>query len=224
MSTEHAESEHRVLVIDDEQDTVEMVLRILRGHYRAVGCNSATEALEWLEAERFDAVLVDQRLGDGTGTAVLSRCAALHPLCRRIAMSGQAELGDLLAAINVAHVSRFVMKPFTPDGLLTVMADVMAEYRAERTALERMLVDRSAQAGEKQLVAPRRGGRRTRGPAGPPTGRPAPSSRASRRRIRRRWSTCSIPISSSCSPRSSPTGCSTTRSRASGGPSWSSGW
>lgn len=168
MSAERREIEHRVLVLDDEQDTVEMILRILRGHYRAIGSNSAAEAVEWLEAERFDAVLVDQRLRDGTGTAVLSRCAALHPLCRRVAMSGQAEMGDLLAAINVAHVSRFVMKPFTSDGLLGVMADVMQEYEAERAALERLLIEHSAHAGEKWLVAPRRGGRRTRG-----RGRPA---------------------------------------------------
>lgn len=167
MSGERPELAHRVLVLDDEQDTVELVLRILRGHYRAIGASSAAEAVEWLEQERFDAVLVDQRLRDGTGTAVLSRCAALHPLCRRIAMSGQAELGDLLAAINVAKVSRFVMKPFTPEGLLAVMAEVMAEYEAERRDLEQLLVER-AQAGEKYLVTPRRGGRRTRG-----RGRPA---------------------------------------------------
>ena len=162
------ENEHRVLVVDDEQDTVEMVLRILRGRYRAIGSNSATEASELLESERFDAVLVDQRLKDGTGTAVLSRCAVLHPLCRRIAMSGQAEMGDLLAAINVAHVSRFVMKPFSPDSLLAVMSDVMREYEAERAELEKLLIEHGAHAGAKQLVAPRRGGRRSRG-----RGRPA---------------------------------------------------
>ncbi|HEU5061012.1 MAG TPA: response regulator [Kofleriaceae bacterium] len=160
--------EHRVLVVDDEQDTVEMVLRILRGHYRAVGSNTAAEALEWLEGERFDAVLVDQRLRDGTGTAVLSRCSMLHPLCRRIAMSGQPEMGDLLAAINVAHVSRFLMKPFSGDGLLAMMADVMREYEAERAELEKLLIEHSTHVGAKQLVAPRRGGRRTRG-----RGRPA---------------------------------------------------
>jgi CheY-like chemotaxis protein len=158
----------RVLVLDDEQDTVELVLRILRGHYRAVGSSSAHEALELLEQERFDAVLVDQRLRDGTGTAVLSRCAALHPLCRRVAMSGQAEMGDLLAAINVAKVSRFVLKPFSPESLLAVMREVMAEYEAERRDLEKLLVERSEKAGEKYLVSPRRGGRRTRG-----RGRPA---------------------------------------------------
>jgi CheY-like chemotaxis protein len=168
MSEERPAVLHRVLVLDDEQDAVEMVLRILRGRYRAVGTSSASEALEWLEQERFDAMLVDQRLRDGTGTAVLSRCAALHPLCRRIAMSGHAEMGDLLAAINVAKVSRFIMKPLSPEGLVAVMAEVMAEYEAERAELERLLVERGVQAGERQLVAPRRGGRRTRG-----RGRPA---------------------------------------------------
>jgi len=159
---------HRVLVLDDEQDTVEMVLRILRGHYRAIGSMSAVDALELLESERFDAVLVDQRLRDGTGTAVLSRCSMLHPLCRRIAMSGQPEMGDLLAAINVAHVSRFLMKPFTGESLLAVMADVMQEYEAERAELEKLLIEHGAHSGARQLVAPRRGGRRTRG-----RGRPA---------------------------------------------------
>ncbi len=168
MTAERPEMAHRVLVLDDEQDTVEMVLRILRGHYRAVGSSSASEALEWLEQERFDAVLVDQRLKDGTGTAVLSRCATLHPLCRRVAMSGQAEMGDLLAAINVAKVSRFVMKPFSPESLLAVMGEVMAEYEAERRDLEKLLIERSEKAGQKYLVSPRRGGRRTRG-----RGRPA---------------------------------------------------
>jgi CheY-like chemotaxis protein len=159
---------HRVLVLDDEQDMVEMILRMLRGRYRAVGSTSAAEVLELIEEQRFDAVLIDQRLRDGTGTAVLSRCAALHPLCRRIAMSGQAELGDLLAAINVAKVSRFILKPFSTETLLATLHEVMDEYEAERSQLERVLLERTARSGERHLVAPRRGGRRSRG-----RGRPA---------------------------------------------------
>ena len=86
-----------------------MVLRMVRGRYQAFGTTSATEALAWLERHRFDAVLVDHRLRDGTGTAILAGAAAVAPLCRRVAMSGQAEVGDLMAAINVGKVSRFVL-------------------------------------------------------------------------------------------------------------------
>ncbi|HTE56207.1 MAG TPA: response regulator [Kofleriaceae bacterium] len=159
---------YRVLVVDDEPDMVDMVMRMLRGRYHAVGSTTAGEALAMLEEERFDVALVDQRLSDGTGTSVLARCAQRSPLCRRIAMSGQAELGDLLAAINVAKVSRFLLKPFARDHLLEVLGEALAEYEAERAELERMLVARGAQAGERRQVGERRGGRRARGRGRPP--------------------------------------------------------
>jgi CheY-like chemotaxis protein len=166
---------HQILVVDDERDTVEMVLRMVRGRYEAFGTTSAAEALTWLEQHRFDAVLVDQRLRDGTGTSILARAAAVAPLCRRIAMSGQAELGDLLAAINVAKVSRFITKPFTREGLLDALATSLGEYTAEGAALESWLVARGVQAGEQVHVAERRGGRRSKRsrPAHWPGGQPS---------------------------------------------------
>jgi CheY-like chemotaxis protein len=169
---------YRVLVLDDERDMVDMVLRMVRGHYTAVGSTSASEALGMLEEERFDAALVDQRLSDGTGTSVLARCAQKSPLCRRIAMSGQAELGDLLAAINVAKVSRFLLKPFSRDHLLAILSEALAEYEAERAELERLLVARTERAGERQQVGDRRGGRRERGRGRPPHWPASPGVRA----------------------------------------------
>ena len=166
--TRRLDNPYRVLVLDDEPDMVEMVLRMLRGHHEAVGSTSAGEALEWLEEGRFDLVLVDQRLRDGTGTSVLARCAALTPLCRRVAMSGQAELGDLLAAINVAKVSRFLLKPFSQEALLSTLAGSLAEYEAERAQLERWLVQRCAAAGERMQVAAKQPGRRARSGRGRP--------------------------------------------------------
>ncbi|HUS67294.1 MAG TPA: response regulator [Kofleriaceae bacterium] len=158
---------HQLLVVDDERDAVEMVLRMVRGRYQAYGTTSAAEALAWLERHRFDAVLVDQRLRDGTGTSILARAAAVAPLCRRVAMSGQAEVGDLLAAINVGKVSRFVLKPFSREGLLEMLDLSLREYEAENIELERWLVARAVQGGERRLVTERRGGRRAR------RGRPA---------------------------------------------------
>ncbi len=159
---------YRVLVVDDEPDMVDMVMRMLRGHYRAIGSTSAAETMMLLEQQRFDAALIDQRLGDGTGTSLLARSAQLSPLCRRIAMSAQAQLGDLVAAVNVARVSRFLLKPFSREILLELLADALDEYEAERSELERFLLTRSARAGERRQVSERRGGRRARG-----RGRPA---------------------------------------------------
>jgi CheY-like chemotaxis protein len=167
-----------VLVLDDEPDMVDMVLRMMRGHHDAVGSTSAGEALAMIDDERFDAVLVDQRLSDGTGTSVLARCAQRSPLCRRIAMSGQAEPGDLLAAINIARVSRFLLKPFSREHMLATLAEALAEYEAERAELQRMLVARTALAGERRQVSERRGGRRARGRGRPSHWPASPGLRA----------------------------------------------
>jgi CheY-like chemotaxis protein len=159
---------YRVLVVDDEVGTIDMVARMLHGRYHAVGAQNAGDALVLVEEDRFDAAIVDQRLGDGTGTAVLAHCAEKSPLCRRIAMSGQATMGDLLAAINLARVSHYLSKPFSQDRLLAALSSAMAEYEAERAALERLLVARGAEAAAHHRVGERRGGRRSRG-----RGRPA---------------------------------------------------
>lgn len=165
----------RVLVLDDEQDMVEMMQRMLRGAFDVVATTRAAEAMGWLESESFDAVVVDQRLRDGTGTSVLARAAALSPLCRRIAISGHAEMGDLLAAINVGKVSRFVLKPLSRDALVGALRESLAEYAAERDELERYLVARGQQRGVRHHVGERRGGRRARG-RGRPSYWPASST------------------------------------------------
>jgi len=160
---------YRVLVVDDDPDTLDMVDRMLYGRYATVGVIGAAQALALAEHERFDAALVDQRLRDGTGTAVLAHCAERSPLCRRIAMSGDAEMGELLAAINIARVSRFLLKPFSQERLLATLSEAMGEYEAERAALERLLIARGAEAAARWRVGERRGGRRARGRGRPPT-------------------------------------------------------
>jgi CheY-like chemotaxis protein len=159
---------YRVLVVDHDADTVDMVAAMLSGGYHTVGAVGASAALQLLEDERFDAALVDQRLSDGTGSAVLAQCAERNPLCRRIAMSAESELGDLLAAINIARVSRFLVKPFSQGRLVATLAEAMAEYEAERAALQQQLLALGAEAGDRHRVAERRGGRRTRGRGRPP--------------------------------------------------------
>lgn len=159
---------YRVLVVDDDPDAVEMVDRMLHGRYVTVGAVGAAQALALAEQERFDAALVDQRLSDGTGTAVLAHCAERSPLCRRIVMSGEAELGELLAAINIARVSRFLLKPFSQERLLSILSEAMDEYEAERAALERLIIARGAEAAARWRVGERRGGRRARGRGRPP--------------------------------------------------------
>lgn len=127
---------HCVLVVDDEQDLVDMLVRMLRGRYRTLPATESAEALALFERELPDIVIVDQRLTDGTGTALLSRFAEINPMARRIAISGFADHADLLAAINVAKVSRYLLKPIKREVLVRTIEEVLREYERERAALE----------------------------------------------------------------------------------------
>jgi CheY-like chemotaxis protein len=129
----------RVLVVDDERDIVDFVERSLRQSYDCVGLTSAQQAMVLLEKEEFDVVLTDQRLRDGTGTALLAHAAQVCPLACRIAMSGDVQHGDLMAAINVARVSHYLTKPLKRETLLTAIGEALAVRKSEQEAVSRKL-------------------------------------------------------------------------------------
>lgn len=157
--TGRAEPAHCVLVVDDEPDLVDLLVRMLRRRYRTLTATDSSEALVLFERELPDVVIVDQRLTDGTGTALLSRFADINPMARRIAMSGYAELADLLAAINVAKVSRYLLKPIRRELLLETVDEVLDEYERERAALEGAFL---ARFGREQAERPQPAAARTR--------------------------------------------------------------
>ncbi|MFC1609644.1 response regulator [Myxococcota bacterium] len=131
-----------LLVVDDEPDTVDTVMRMVRGHYRCVGATSIAQAVEVIDREQFDLVIADQRLPDGTGTSFLARVAEQSPLTRRIILSAYADTHDLLAAINIAKVSHFLMKPVLRDQLLATLEKAVEDYQREREAMEHLLLTR----------------------------------------------------------------------------------
>ncbi|MFC1610211.1 response regulator [Myxococcota bacterium] len=150
MSSSDGARQFSVLVVDDEQMSVETVLRMLRGRYHAVGATSVREALELCDQQVFDVAIVDQRLRDGTGTSLLAQLAEKWPLMRRIAFSGSAEMGDLLAAINVAKVARFLLKPIDRGEILQALEDAINEYDRERQAMTRILLAKFGQEEAKR--------------------------------------------------------------------------
>jgi len=64
----------RILVIDDEPDLRTLYeLTLLREGYRVETAGSVQEAREQLKQQRFDAVITDMRLPDGSGTDILAQ-------------------------------------------------------------------------------------------------------------------------------------------------------
>lgn len=83
--------EPSVLVVDDEVDFVDSLIKRLRR--MGVDCDGATTglgALEKMKDRGFDTVLLDMRLADENGNDVLKQIKQLHPETQVVILSGYA--------------------------------------------------------------------------------------------------------------------------------------
>src|SRR5438046_10357971 len=75
-----SESANRVLFVDDDRDTCEMMNLMLRDvGYRVTAAASIAEALGLARAERFDLYLLDNWLPEGLGLELCQQLRVMHP-------------------------------------------------------------------------------------------------------------------------------------------------
>jgi DNA-binding NtrC family response regulator len=114
----------------------------------ATGAHDCAEGLRRFEGARFDIVLLDQQLPDGTGAELLPRLLAARPGTGVIMMTGQHDLELAIDAIK-AGAADFVHKPVDTAALEQAVQRVLAAGKSAPPADEaprpaRDLVGRSA--------------------------------------------------------------------------------
>ena len=116
-----------VLAVDDEADILLIVTVILRasGH-DVLQASSGEMALEILEREKPDAMLLDIRLPGIDGLEVLERLRAARRLSSLpvIVISAFSNPETVARATEIG-CKGFVTKPFAPDQLLGTLDDVL---------------------------------------------------------------------------------------------------
>jgi signal transduction histidine kinase len=106
----------RILLVDDHQDTCVALERLLvrRGHLVAAAHN-VRSAMEAAARSRFDLLISDIALPDGTGIELMSYLRAISGI-RGIAISGFGMNGDIQKSID-AGFSEHLVKPVKVDKL-----------------------------------------------------------------------------------------------------------
>ena len=120
----HMEEAHRILLVEDHEDTSEILAEFLetRG-YRVKIADTVASALRIADAENFDLVLSDLGLPDGTGYDLMRQLHARHHL-RGVALSGYGRDKDVEEA-KAAGFLEHVTKPPNPEHLLKVISRVL---------------------------------------------------------------------------------------------------
>ena len=111
----------RVLVVDDEEELVDaLVERLnLRGIV-AHGVTTGTAALDRVESNGFDVVLLDLKMPAPGGLEVLAKLKERWPRVAVILLTGHGSVQDAEAGMRLGAFE-YVMKPFDIDELVGTM-------------------------------------------------------------------------------------------------------
>lgn len=122
-------SPQRLLLLDDEQNILRALGRVLRRDgYEILMANRAEEAFDILARNDVQVIITDQRMPEMSGTEFLSRVKGLYPDTVRIILSGFTDLRTVTDAINQGEIYKFLLKPWDDEDLRGVVAQAFRHW------------------------------------------------------------------------------------------------
>jgi two-component system probable response regulator PhcQ len=129
---------YRLLLLDDEQYILNALRRCLMsidarqldGEALALEMFTSPEAaIARCEEQDFDLVISDFRMPTMNGVEFLSRIMEIQPSAPRVIISGYADRDAIIAAINEAHLTRFIQKPWDDEQLRKSIVAILGAAR-----------------------------------------------------------------------------------------------
>ena len=120
----------RILCVDDERNVLRALERIfLDEDYEIVTAGSGQEGLDILEeTDSFQVIISDYRMPVMTGVEFLKAVYDRWPETVRIVLSGYADAGAIVAAINEGHIYKFIPKPWNDEELRVTIQNCLERY------------------------------------------------------------------------------------------------
>ena len=140
----------RILIADDQQDVLDALRLLLKGHgYAIETVNSPADLLAAVTHREFDILLIDLNYARDTtsgreGLDVLNRLKQIEDAPPVVAMTGWATVGLAVEAMQYG-VSDFVEKPWTNSRLLEILQKQIGLGRDRRELRAREAQEKKAQ-------------------------------------------------------------------------------
>jgi response regulator RpfG family c-di-GMP phosphodiesterase len=131
---------YRLLIVDDDELSLETLDRVLRGDHELVHARSAEQAIELLKlrGDEIDLILADKSMPGRSGVELLVEAKMLTG-AMRIILTAYPDARDLHEAINRGEVYRYVTKPWSPAELRMVVSQALSHYQLGRDNAELVL-------------------------------------------------------------------------------------
>ncbi len=113
------EKRKKILVVDDEPDTLELVKLVLEsGGFEAVLASSGAEAIDMVAACKPDLVLLDIMMPDMDGWDVFRRIKETNPELPIAILTAKTQNIDKLLGLYVLKADDYITKPFGKNELI----------------------------------------------------------------------------------------------------------
>jgi len=125
--------ERTLLLVDDEENVISSLVRLLRRDgYHILRASSGEAGLALLATHDVGVIITDQRMAGMTGVEFLSEVKTRYPDTVRIVLSGYTELTSVTDAINRGAIYKFLTKPWEDELLRAHVTEAFERYEMKR--------------------------------------------------------------------------------------------
>jgi len=106
-----------ILYVDDEENNLFSFKATFRIKYQVFTAISGDEALKILENKPIQIIITDQRMPEMTGVEFLEKVLVKYPDPMRILLTGYADMGAVVDAVNKGKIFHYLAKPWNEEEL-----------------------------------------------------------------------------------------------------------
>lgn len=144
----------KILIVDDEPRIRSSLKGLLTEEgYSVNSCSSGEEAIQLLQKEAIDLVMLDVVLPGLDGLEILERIRKNLPSLKVIMISGQSDLSTAIRATKLGAYN-FFEKPLNPDRVLLELKNLTGQMALERkvTSLETLVDQEEKMIGNSPVI------------------------------------------------------------------------
>ena len=131
----------RILVIDDDENVRKVLEMTLKANgYTVDTARDGKEAIEKSSRNFYNLALVDIRLPDMEGTALLTAMRETTPRMVKIVVTGYPSLDNAIEAVN-KNADGYIVKPFKTEQLLSMIEERLRKQREARRYSEQKVAE-----------------------------------------------------------------------------------
>ncbi|MBC7112506.1 MAG: response regulator [Candidatus Methanomethyliales bacterium] len=130
----------RILIIDDDEDIIESLSRLLESAGYAVDTAvNGEEAIKKSKEKVYNVALIDVVLPDMTGIDLLTKLEERKPATKKIIITGYASLDNAVKALNLG-ANAYLIKPVDPEELINTVKKQITEQENELAITQEKVV------------------------------------------------------------------------------------